>query len=279
MSTNKRIVLGLLVGGLVVLAVGYFSYQSGQRRAPESVSAPTEKPVENKVENNVENSMVLNFGTRLMVPNGWTIALREYGLDSQMAQYEVNTGKTTFALHEIKASAWAKGPFLENQGYSPVDDRPAVLTAMKQVYENQAINQAFTTIFDKQAGEFFGYSRNNRVARHYVASVNNNFRGVSFFNLGGQSPMLSPIYHVVVYNAEADVILAAYYGGIEEKAPEIAAVNAQITKAMQTSDPVVVQLDKQIRADFNKLMETQPRAELSFGQALDDVDNLVKSAR
>lgn len=278
MSMNIRIVPGLLIGGVVILAAGYFGYQSGQRQALVSEPTPTEKPAENKVENNVENSMALNFGTRLTVPKGWTITLREYGLDSQMAQYEVNTGKTTFALHEIKASAWAKGPWLENQGYSPVEDRPAVLTAMKQVYENQMLNQAFTTMFDKQAGEFFGYSRNNRVARHYVASVSNHFRGLSFFNLNGQSPMLSPIYHVAVYNAEADVILAAYYGGIEENAPEIAAVNAQIAKGMQTSDPVVTQLDKQIRADFNKLVETQPRAELSFGQALDDIDNLIKSA-
>lgn len=286
MSANKQMNTLLVAIGIVILViVGYGGYQLGQRQVQPSATAPTEKltekpvekPAEKPVENSAENNMVLNFGTRLTVPKGWTITLREYGLDSQMAQYEVNTGKTTFALHEIKASVWVKGPWLENQGLSPTEDRPALLTAMKQVYENQAISPAFTNIFDKQAGDFFGYSQNNRVARQYVASVNNQFRGLSFFNLNGQSPILSPIYYVAVYNAEADVILAAHHG-IEESAPEIATVNAQITKGMQTSDPVVAQLDKQARVDFTKLVTVQSRAELSFGQALNDVDGLIKSA-
>lgn len=220
--------------------------------------------------------MTLNFGTRITVPKGWKVTLLEYGLDPQKAQYIVNTGDQEFGLTEIKASVWSRGPWLENQGNSPMENRPIALTALKQVYENQALTETFNHIFDENAGEFFGYSSNNRVARRYVASANNNFRGLSFFNLNGQSSVLSPNYHVVVYNPVSDVILFAGYG--QDDAPEIAAVNAQIVKGMQAGDSDVIRLDKQARADFTKLVETQPRSELSFGKMLDSIDQLVKSA-
>ena len=272
MNNTSRIlwVIGII---LIVVAAACIGYRFGQRDEQSRVvySDLVSRPVE------TGKIIQLNFGTQLPVPDGWKITLREYGVDSQFARYEVNTGVTTFSLEEIKVSEWAKGP-LENQGYVvPAKERGVILSGLKHLYERQKIDATFTKIFAEQAGEFFGYASKMRVGQQYFASADNHFRGLSFFNTYGQSPVLSPIYHVVVYNAEADVILVAYHD-VGPDAPEIAVTNKQIEAGMQGAALNVMVLDEKVHADFKTLVETKSRGELSFGPLLNEVDALVKSA-
>lgn len=279
MKSGKQTVFVTSGVGLLCLGFGvYAGYLLS--RADTPVYAPiVSQPIEEVKPNQVTapgTTMTLNFGTRLTVPTGWKVTVNEAGLDRQVVQYTVNTGDSEFNLQEIKASVWAKGQRVDGYQLEPAE-RATLLAGMKELYDSQGLSQEFTAAFNEQAGDFFGYSQSNRVARQYLVSSDKEFRGLSFFNLDGQSSVLYPIYYAVLYNPTTDVILVANYG-IDVEVAEIAVLNKQIELGMQTSDSIVLELDKKARADFAKLLKTKTRAELSFGRALEGVDAFLRTA-
>lgn len=286
-------VLGLVIVGVVALA-----YRQGTKRALETavqpktdqipvIQNPEVKQLVTTTEANSVDSKVKSFalrsGTTLQILADWKIELLKDGAtDPQVAHYEVTFPGGKFYLDEVAVAEWLKGPS-EDQGYVlAATERATVLGILKDIYANQMITKAMDMAFDKQAGEFFGYSQTFRVGRNYFSSSDNNYRGLSFYNTYGQAPGVSPIYHVSMYNPTHGTVLAAYFNDLD-KSPEVIKVNETVTELMKAWEDApagsVEKADLAAHESFEKIIESKTRAELSFGSTLNSLDELLKSVR
>lgn len=267
-STVVRIVLILLMGSS--LGIALYAARIDKARTQPDTHAPT-------VQENTE-PLALPTGAIIQVPPYWEVKKLPTTIDYQT--HDITSPEGQFSVSEINTAQWLKGP-APDEGYVISHEyRPKALVVLQNIYDHQEITAADRMAFNETAGEFFGYSQNYRSALSYVASTDNSFRGISFYNLLGQDIGVSPIYYVVLYNpATGSIIFANYY--LEAETPEVAAVNAKLRAIdwTKTNDNKKLEaLDREARNGFKKLVEETARKNLSFGNALDTVDNFLKTA-
>ena len=299
LNPTVKIILGIL-GVAAFGVVSYGAYQMGSKNGREvnvvnqltSTSTPiiasttiSSAELENEKSDTELKEFALRSGTVISIPKNWTITLSEDATSNQDAVYlinEVNSGSYQFSIAEYTVSEWLKGPAADEGYVIDAKERAEVVRILKGVHDNQKITSALNAAFDKQAGEIFGYSDSMRVGREYLASLDNTFRGFSFYNTYGQAPGVYPVYHLNVYNPEKGIILAAHYYDFD-KATEVEEINEPVFTALknweteQSAD--LTGLDTAGHQAFKDLVEKKPRVTLSFGAELEAVDAVIKSAR
>ncbi len=216
----------------------------------------------------VDGALSLAPTAAVLVPDGWKVV--EEGKDAEGLSYDLTMpdGQTPW-LQAIRVQEWLKGPGV-NEGYIiDHDNRPAALQVLQDVYANQAITSVDRSLFADRTGEFLGYSR-DRAALTYVENADGSFRGISFYNLRGQDVGTYPVYYVVLYRPESDLIVLGTYDASGSK--EAMQANAWIKDVGTLSDSQIQQRDETAKRDMRALLERVSPDELSFSDSLKTVN-------
>ncbi len=271
---NKKafwLLLVLVLGGFIALA---FSFSKKVLPpAKPVVEIPVTEPL---IETTTAFS--LRSGDTLKLPKDWQI--KTLAPETQYQSYDITAPDNEFPLTEVSVDEWLKGPGTDEAYVISHEKRPQALSMLENIYNHGQISADDRKAFEAMAGEFLGYSDKYRSALTYVASSDNTFRGISFYNLIGQDVGVSPVYYVVLYDpTSATIIYANYY--LTQSTPEVAATNSKIRAIDWTknnNDTLLAKLDKEAREQFKKLIEETPRKDLSFGASLDAMDSFMQTA-
>jgi hypothetical protein len=219
----------------------------------------------------------LRAGDTMKPPAEWSVKI--LSSEQQFQNYVVTTPDNEFPLTEITVSEWLSGPSIEEADVISHEKRPQALKILQNLYDHGQISSTDRTAFLATAGEFLGYSDTYRSALTYITSTDNTFRGISFYNLIGQDVGVSPIYYVVLYNPTSETIVFANYY-LAQSTREVTATNSRIRAIDWTknnNDARLAKLDLEAREQFQKLVEETPRKDLSFGAALDAIDEFMRT--
>lgn len=271
---NKKIfwlVLVLVLGGFIALA---FSFSKKVLPPAEAVvEIPVVEPV---VE--TTTTFTLRSEDTVKLPKDWQI--KTLAPETQYQNYNITAPDNEFPLTEVAVNEWLKGPGIDETYVISHDKRPQALSILANIYNHGQINADDRKAFEGMVGEFLGYSDKYRSALTYIASSDNSFRGISFYNLIGQDVGVSPVYYAVLYDpTSATILFANYY--LTQSTPEVAATNSKIRAIDWTknnNDTLLAKLDKEAREQFKKLIEETPRKDLSFGASLDAIDSFMQTA-
>ncbi len=294
-SLSTKITL-VLLGIFALVGIGYGAYQvrisntergqlvkeSDSTSAPAPTSLPTESTSTPKPALETKE-FTLRSGTVITVPNTWKITLSDVGNNVQRDSYTVNSGTEEIFLSEYNVSEWLKGPDPDEGYVIDAKERAEVVRILKNAYSDEQLSMVLKADFKKSGGEFFGYSTTMRVGPYYVASTNNVWRGLAFYNTYGQAPGVFPIYHLNLFNPDKNSILAVAVN-LETK-PEIEQINKPVFTALENweqkinNPPDIKTIDEKAHQEFKNLIEKTERNKLSFGGLLNQIDAVLKSAR
>lgn len=235
------------------------------------------------------NILTTSMGTTFPIIEGWTVQQQgtDYGADtSESSTYAATVpaiiSSGAFYFGETNVAQWLKGPNPDEGYVIAHENRPAVITLLKGIYDHGAFTAEDKTAFEPVAGEFMGYSNKYRAAVTYIETTDKKYRGISFYNLSGQEAGVSPVYIVTMYNSEKGSIISGNLG-LDTTVKEVVEVN----KGLYGNDADFAKMkpaeidaaDKKAHEDFTKLVETSPRSQLSFGAAIDAIDSFMKAAK
>ncbi len=281
MKMNPRIVvllLTLVAFGTIIAAV---AYRTRSVPAPVTIdpnnSTSTSEPIR-EVQSNAPTFQLVS-GATVNVPFDWNAEMTV--ADAQFTNYEFVFSGGNVRVAEVNVSNWLKGPRPEEGYVIPHVDRTAAFMLLKNIYDHKAFTAADAEAFKKQAGEFLGYSASYRTKPTYFESSDKTYRGIAFFNLSGQSPLLSPLYYISLYNAENNTIVWATYE-LPPDSPELIKANAWF-KSVRDWEAIgqteATKRTRQVHEDFKTFLETSPRHEWSFGDSVNNVDEILRSLR
>lgn len=219
----------------------------------------------------------LRSGDTMKPPAEWSVKI--LSPEPQFQNYVITTPDNEFPLTEITAQEWLKGPYADENHVISNEKRPQAINVLQNLYDHGQISSTDRTAFLSMAGEFLGYSDIYRSGLTYITSVDNTFRGISFYSLAGQDVGVSPIYYVVLYNPTSKTIVFANYY-LAQSTAEIASISSKIRTIDQTknnNDTLLAKLDLEAREQFKKLVEETPRKDLSFGPSLDALDDFMRT--
>lgn len=277
-TSSSNWIAVLLIAVILIVGVWFMLEQSGREifGVHKKLNYVSHKYLPQKTVTSNPQVRLFSFEELTNFPKAWNLTATSS--DAQRSMYNFELGKQEpLWVSEVNVNEWLKGPTPDEGYVLPLSDRAPAVALLKSIYEDKGLTDKTKLEFSQMSGEFLGYATKYRVAVQYLASNDNSYRGISFFNLQGQDVGVYPVYYVTLYNPEKNIIISATYI-IPYNSKELQSANKAFAHGVGNLAPEKIgALDMKAKESMTVLLETQSRSKFSFGPTLNTIDTYIKT--
>jgi hypothetical protein len=218
-------------------------------------------------------------GIKIYYPFSWSVGYQDIFKD--YFTFSVNNRGVVRkgAIQEIIVSEFLAAVDYGPDFMSPPPKSQESLAILSSIYEERSLSNNIKNEFLKFTNQLFGRAATHRSDITYFESENGVWRGVSYYNLSApQDYGLYPNYQVMLYDRDGGIIIDAnILIGLDT--PEVLQLNLEFDKPKYQTGTMedIYKLDESIKTEFQKLIESSERPDLSFGSDLDDFDKAIRT--